>query len=64
MKFLRLLLQILLPFVVIAGGAYLVYRIIKSKPQPIVQAVVNAGPLVRVQTAVLSNEALDVTARG
>ena len=64
MKFLRLLLQILLPLVVIAGGAYLVYRIIKSKPQPIVQAVVNAGPLVRVQTAVLSNEALDVTARG
>ena len=32
MKFLRLLLQILLPLVVIAGGAYLVYRIIKSKP--------------------------------
>jgi RND family efflux transporter MFP subunit len=64
MKTLRLILQILLPFLVLVGGSYLAYRIIKSKPKPIVQALPNNGPLVRVQTATRADETLDVIARG
>ncbi|MFT4842914.1 MAG: multidrug efflux system membrane fusion protein [Planctomycetota bacterium] len=64
MKYLRLTLQILLPLIVIVGGGMLANWIINNKPMPAVQAVDNAGPFVRVQTATLSNEQLDVTARG
>ncbi|MFT7537026.1 MAG: multidrug efflux system membrane fusion protein [Hyphomicrobiaceae bacterium] len=64
MKHLRLTLQILLPLIVIVGGGMIANWIINNKPMPAVQAVDNAGPFVRVQTATLSNEQLDVTARG
>lgn len=64
MNYLRLTLQILLPLLVIVGGGLLANWIVNNKPTPAVQAVANDGPLVRVQIATLSNEQLDVTARG
>lgn len=64
MKHLRLTLQILLPVMVIVGGSFLANWIMNNKVAPLVQAVANDGPLVRVQVATLSNEQLDVIARG
>ncbi|MFT4514012.1 MAG: multidrug efflux system membrane fusion protein [Planctomycetota bacterium] len=64
MKYFRLLLQIFLPLLVIGGGGYLAYWIVTNKAVPVVKPVSKVGPLVRVQTAVLSNEQLHVTARG
>ena len=64
MKHLRLTLQILLPVMVIVGGSFLANWIMNNKAAPLVQAVANDGPLVRVQVATLSNEQLDVIARG
>jgi RND family efflux transporter MFP subunit len=64
MKHLRLTLQILLPVMTIVGGSFLANWIINNKAAPLVQAVANDGPLVRVQVATLSNEQLDVIARG
>ena len=64
MKHLRLTLQILLPVMTIVGGSFLANWIMNNKAAPLVQAVANDGPLVRVQVATLSNEQLDVIARG
>jgi RND family efflux transporter MFP subunit len=64
MKHLRLTLQILLPVMIIVGGSFLANWIMNNKAAPLVQAVANDGPLVRVQVATLSNEQLDVIARG
>lgn len=64
MKHLRLTLQILLPVMVIVGGSFLANWIMNNKAAPLVQAVANDGPLVRVQVATLSNEQLDVITRG
>jgi RND family efflux transporter MFP subunit len=49
---------------IIVGGSFLANWIMNNKAAPLVQAVANDGPLVRVQVATLSNEQLDVIARG
>ena len=64
MKYLRLTLQILLPLGVLAGGSFAAYVIYNSKPEPKVQAINNAGPMIRTEVAEPSNELLDVLARG
>lgn len=60
----RLILQILLPLAVIAGGAWGGYKILNSKKRPIVAAPPNLGPIVRVASVQSSSERLDVLARG
>ncbi|MFK7740344.1 MAG: efflux RND transporter periplasmic adaptor subunit [Planctomycetota bacterium] len=64
MKIPRLVLQIALPVLVLAGGVLLSYRIANSSKQPIVEAAKNSGPLVRTTIAQLSSVQLDVLARG
>jgi RND family efflux transporter MFP subunit len=64
MKYLRIVLQILLPLLVLAGGAFMAQRILANKVQPKVTAPVFEGPLVRVAAVAPTALRIDVTAQG
>jgi membrane fusion protein, multidrug efflux system len=64
MKYLRNILQITLPVMVLAAGIFVSIKIINSKPTPRVEPPTNQGPLVRTLIAQPNDEQLSVTARG
>lgn len=64
MKYLRIVLQILLPLLVLAGGAFVAQRILANKVQPKVVPPVFEGPLVRVVPVEPTALRIDVAAQG
>ncbi len=64
MKLVRLLLQVLLPVAVLAGGAFVAKRIVDRAVQPIVVPPANEAPLVRVETVQVADARLDVDTQG